>query len=99
MPNDAVSDLVLQLHGARFSAKTEAHVSACCDGYGQDFGRHPCVRIQILDMNSVLSCLVMYNAWMLFFSGSPTTCTETDEAQHLQLVSLAALITVSVLIR
>ena len=78
----------------------QSHVSASCDGYGHDIGRHPSSRMHVLDRNSDLSCLVMYSAWMLFLSWCPTNCTEMGmKPSTSSFASFAALITVSVLIR
>ena len=62
-----VSDLAEQPQGARFSVRRGAHAFASFDGYHHDLGKHPSSRRHVLDRKSVLSCLVMYNAWMLFW--------------------------------
>ena len=95
-----VSDLTGQPHGARFSEMSGEQVSASSDGYGHDFGKHPSSRRQTLERKSVLSCLVMYSAWMLRLLGCPTTCTETGmKPSTSRGSSFAALMMVPVLIR
>ena len=44
---EGVSDLSGQPHGASFSVRSEEHVSASCDGYGHNLGRHPRSRTEI----------------------------------------------------